>query len=167
MLVGLAGLPASGKTAIAKELEKKEFKNLSRDHFIYSMFKPVNFSSREQKDIAFKAMILVSGYYLKQGKKVVLDCPSFSQKWAVKLARETAEKAGAKFKLIYLECPDEIAIKRIKLAKKHIALDRTPKLFFEVKKRFQPIEIEFKKIDTNRPVKKTMKDVLKYLKKIH
>ncbi len=165
MLVGLAGLPASGKTAIAQELEKKGFKNLSRDHFISSMFDPVIFSSREQKDAAFKAMLLVSEYYLKKGKKVVLDCPSFSQGWAIRLAQKIAKKCTAKFKLIYLECPDQIAVARIKSAKKHIAWDRTPKLYFDVKKRFQPITAKYKKIDTNRPVEETMKELVKYLKK--
>ncbi len=165
MLVGLAGLPASGKTTIAKELGEKGFKNLSRDHFISLMFDPVNFSSREQKDIAFKAMLLISKYYLKQGKKVVLDCPSFSQEWAVKLAQATAKKATAKFKLIYLECPNGVAVKRIKSAKKHIARDRKPKLYFKVKKRFQPIKIRHKKIDTNKPVKETMKEIIEYLGK--
>ena len=165
MLVGLAGLPASGKTAVAKKLEKRGFKNLSRDYFVSLMFDPVNFSSREQKDIAFKAMLLVSKYYLKQEKKVVLDCPSFSRGWAVKLAQATAKKASVKFKLIYLECPDEVAVKRIKFAKKHIARDRTPKLYFTVKKRFQPIKIKYKKIGTNRPIKKTIKEIIKYLKK--
>lgn len=165
MLVGLAGLPASGKTAVAKKLEKKGFKNLSRDHFISLMFDPVNFSSREQKDTAFKAMLLVSKHYLKQEKKVVLDCPSFSREWAVKLAQATAKKANAKFKLIYLECPDEVAVKRIKSAKKHIAPDRTPKLYFKVKKRFQPFKIRYKKINTNGPIKETVKEIVKYLKK--
>lgn len=165
MLVCLAGLPASDKTSVAKQLEKKGFKNLSRDHFISSMFDPVNFSSREQKDAAFKTMLLVAEYYLKQKKKVVLDYPSFSQEWAVKLAQKTAKKSKAKFKLIYLECPDEVAVKRIKKAKKHIAWDRTPKLYFEVKKRFQPIKVNCERINTNRPIKETMGDVMKYLKK--
>jgi len=165
MLVGTAGLPASGKTAISKALEKNGFIRLSRDEFISFLFKPVNFSSREQKDTAYKVMLMVAKYYLNQNKKVVLDCPSFSQEWAVKLAQDTARKAKTKFKLIYLECPDDVAVKRIKLAKTHIAWDRTPKLYFEVKKRFQPIKIKYEVIQTNRPVKETIKEVMKYLKK--
>lgn len=164
MLIGLAGLPACGKTTIAKKLEKKGFKNLSRDHFISSMFNPVNFSSREQKDAAYKAMLVTAEDYLKKGENVVLDCPSFSQTWAVKMAQATAKKAKTKFKLIYLECSDDVAVKRIKSAKNHIATDRTTKLYFEVKKRFQPIKIKYKKINTDRPTKETMKEVVKYLK---
>ncbi len=165
MLVGIAGLPGSGKTKITWALEKQGFKGLHRDDFITFLFEPVNYSSREQKDIAFKVMLIVAEYYLKHNKNVALDCPSFSQRWAVDLAKATAKKAKTKFKLIYCQCPDEIAIKRIKKAKNHIATDRTPKLYFEVKKRFEPIKIEHQKIDTNRPVKKTMRDVIKYLEK--
>jgi len=164
MLVGLAGLPASGKTTIAKKLEKKGFKNLSRDHFILAMFDPVNFSSRKQKDAAYKAMLVASENYLEKGKNVVLDCPSFSQEWAVKMAQATAKKVKTKFKLIYFECSDEVAVKRIKSAKNHIAWDRTTKLYFDVKKRFQPIKIRHKKINTDKPVKETMREILKYLK---
>ncbi|MFA6254789.1 MAG: AAA family ATPase [Patescibacteria group bacterium] len=165
MLVGIAGLPGSGKTKITWALEKQGFKGLHRDDFITFLFNPVDYSSRAQKDLAFKIMLAVAEYYLKHNKNVALDCPSFSQKWAVNLARATAKKAKTKFKLIYCQCPDEIAIKRIKKAKHHIATDRTPKLYFEVKARFEPIKIKHKKINTNRPLAQTIKEVNQYLKK--
>ena len=164
MLVGVAGLPASGKTTVTKELEKKGFIRISRDDFITFLFKPTNYNSREQKDVAFEVMLLVSCYYLRLGKKVVLDCPSFSQEWAVIKAQKTAKKTKSKFKLIYLKCSDAIAVRRIKSSKKHIAWDRTPKLYFEVKRRFQPIKIKHKKIETDQPIIEIIKEVSKYIK---
>lgn len=165
MLVAIAGLPASGKTAICEALEKQGFRGLHRDIFISSLFDPVIFSSREQKDIAFRVMLMVAEYYLKKGEKVALDCPSFSQKWAVTLAQYTARRAKAPLKMIYCDCPEEVAIERIKADKKHIATDRTPNLYKEVKARFQPIRIPYKIINTNRPIEQTMKEVNEYLNK--
>lgn len=163
MLVGLAGLPASGKTSVAKQLEKQGYVNLSRDLFLSSLFHPADFGSREQKDIAYKTMLGVSEYYLKNGQKVVLDCPSFSQTWAVKLAQQTARRTRKPFKLIYLTCPEDIAVQRIQRAKKHIATDRTTDLYFKVKKRFQPLKASHAVIRTDRALKDTMKDVKRYL----
>lgn len=158
-------MPASGKTSIAKQLEKYGFQNLSRDHFISSLFNPVHYSSRKQKDIAYKAMMLVAEYHLRSNRKVVLDCPSFSQRWAIKLAQETARKTRSKFKLIFLTCPDHTAVHRIRSSKNHTATDRTPALYFNVKKRFQPLTVRHAVIRTDRAIKDTMIDIIQYLKK--
>ncbi|MDD5040702.1 MAG: AAA family ATPase [Patescibacteria group bacterium] len=163
MLVAIAGLPASGKTTVCEQLEKQGFRGLHRDEFILKLFKPADFSSREQKDTAFKVMLMVALYYLQKGEKVALDCPSFSQEWAVKSAAFVANRAKVRLKMIYCDCPEDVAIARIKAITDHIATDRTPILYREVKARWQPIRIPHKMINTDRPIEQTMRDVDDFL----
>lgn len=161
MLVAIAGLMGSGKTSISKRLEKVGYITLHRDEFITFMFDPVEYSSREQKNIAEQAMLSIAEYYLKQNRNVLLDM-QFSYKKHVDAAQLVAEKTSSKFKLLYCKCPDEVAIERIQ-SEKHVATDRTREVYFEQKSRFEQFQIPYKIVNTDRSLDETIKACILYL----
>jgi len=133
----IAGLPGTGKTYLAKQLEAESGAvRLSRDEIRADLFTAPDYSETEKAE-AFEFMLFVAGYEITQGNDVILEGMPFSRRSERDTARNLAVSAGADFELIHCVCPDEIAIARI-ASQDHPAADRNESLYSEVKSRFEP-----------------------------
>ena len=135
-LTCISGLPGTGKTHLAKQIEAQTGAiRLSRDE-IRAQLSPSPTYSEAEKAETFEFMLLVAGYELAQGSDVILEGMPFSRQSERDAARNLASKAGAELELVYCVCPEEVALERI-AAQEHMAADRNEALYFEVKSRFE------------------------------
>ena len=136
-LTCITGLPGTGKTHLARQLEAETGAvRLSRDEIRAELFKPPTYSGAEKAE-AFESMLIVAAYELSQGNDVILEGMPFSRRAERDAARKLASSLDAKFELIHCVCPEELALRRI-AAQDHPAADRNDALYFEVKSRFEP-----------------------------
>ena len=135
-LTCISGLPGTGKTHLAKQLEAETGAvRLSRDEIRAELFMSPSYSEAEKAE-AFESMLIVAAYELSQGSDVILEGMPFSRRAERDAARELASRAGADLELIHCVCPEEVALSRI-ASQQHMAADRTECLYFEVKSRFE------------------------------
>ena len=136
-LTCIAGLPGTGKTHLAEQLEAETGSvRLSRDEIRADLFPAPDYSDAEKKE-AFDSMLITAAYELSQGNDVILEGMPFSRRWERDAARDLAALLSAEFELIYCMCPEESALKRI-AAQEHPAADRSEALYLEVRSRFEP-----------------------------
>lgn len=136
-LTCIAGLPGTGKTHLAKQLEAETGAvRLSRDEIRADLFPAPDYSDAEKKE-AFDSMLITAAYEMSQGNNVILEGMPFSRRWERDAARDLAALLSAEFELICCACSEELALRRI-AAEEHLAADRSEALYFEVKSRFAP-----------------------------
>jgi predicted kinase len=162
MLVGIGGLPGTGKTTLLNILKNKGFVVFQRDEILASMFNPPDHNSREQKDAAYKKMLGQAINFLGQNKNVAIEL-SYSQKQQIMDSEKAAHQCNTGFKLIICRCSENVALKRIKEQKGHIATDRSESLYFAVKSRFEEIEIPHITINTEGPTKEIAEEISRKL----
>lgn len=111
-VVWLTGLPGSGKTVRARELLKKlNEKNIEIEYLrmdeIRDILTPKKKYTEEERDCAYRALVLISKFLSDHGINVILDATGYRRVW-----RELARKIIPKFVEVYVECPLEICMKR-------------------------------------------------------
>lgn len=165
MLALLAGLPGTGKTTIADALERHGWRRVSRDRLIAHLFGPdVRYGDPDQKEATFGAMLLVAEVLLRAGRRVLLEGMLFSRRAHIGRARELAARCGVPLRCILCECPEAVALERIRAQQgTHPATDRDDSLYQRSKAAFEPIEGEHLAMDTSRPVEETVAMCLSYL----
>lgn len=161
-LILLAGLPGTGKSTIGKNIEKKGVIYLARDDLIGKLFNPVINSSKEQKQITSQTMLSLAEYCLNQNKDVMLDMP-FSKLSEITAAKDLAVKTKSKLIILKFECSDDLALSRIRKQKQHSAKDRDENLYFEVKARFEKINLPHNVINTDKSVSESLQQCMNVL----
>ncbi|MDA8100242.1 MAG: ATP-binding protein [Nitrospiraceae bacterium] len=157
MLIVMAGLPGTGKTAVATALGKAIGATvLNKDMIRQSLFPPGEIDySRSQDDLCFQVLFLLAEYSLarKPGHPVIIDGRTFSRADQVKQISSWA--ATLKMKPIFIECRCDDAVARERLdhdqrTGAHPAANRSFGLYQELKAAAEPIEPEHLVIDTGR-----------------
>lgn len=109
VVVALMGLPGSGKTTIAERLAReRDLSVVSRDAIRAAMFRPCAFTDRE-KQAAYQALLFAVAACLDLGRSCLVDGMPFSRAGEVDDVRRIAQKAGAAFLPVFLDCPVEVA----------------------------------------------------------
>jgi predicted kinase len=164
----MAGLPGTGKTALAEALAGElEGVVLNKDTLRAAIFPgPLTDYSREQDDLCF-SMLLDAARYLSSRKRppfLFLDGRTFSRRQQIDDALQAAESAGCQWKILLAICPDEIAeVRLIHDAGKHPAANRTVELYREMKARFEAIDRPHASIDTSQPLPVSVVAATQYL----
>src|SRR6185437_10849965 len=92
MIVAMAGLPGTGKSAIAARLaERLNGVVLSKDEFRARLFPQVDYS-REQDDAAMQAVYAAAREHLAVGRAVILDGRTFSRSYQIADLLAAAER---------------------------------------------------------------------------
>jgi len=164
----MAGLPGTGKTALAEALAKR-LKGivLSKDAVRAALFPPsaVDYSSG-QNDFCM-SVILMAAQRIGADHKVpfiFLDGRTFSRTLHVTQVARAAAMVGAGVSVLHLHCPEELALARIKKDQgKHAAKNRDPLLYFLVKSYFEPIPLPKLDVDTSRPLDECVAQCIEYL----
>ncbi len=128
VLVAMAGLPASGKSAIAGCIQKQlSAVLLDKDEVREFLFNDAVDYQREQDDLCVNVIYDVACYHLakRPGVVVILDGRSYTRRYQVQAVKDAASRAHAR--LIIIECVCSIQSARHRLesdAGVHLAKNR-------------------------------------------
>ncbi len=158
MIVLMAGLPGTGKSALAEALSQRLGGTvLSKDRIRHALFFPRDIEyTTEQDDFVMEVMLQAAGRILqKQPDRVVfLDGRTFSRSYQIERVIEIAERLGQAWQILECVCADETARTRLEAQAsegQHPAGNRTFGLYLDIKRRFEPIKRPKTIIDTDGP----------------
>lgn len=139
VVVALIGLPGAGKSVVARALaDQLGLRRVCRDAIRHAMF-PVCSYSFAEKRAAFRGVMLALEINCLLGESSVIDGVTFSRRSDLVRVDTVIRQHGCTPIPIYLECPPEVAHRRIAAEvefNQHVARDRTPDLVYEVQARF-------------------------------
>jgi adenylylsulfate kinase len=167
MLVIFSGLPATGKSTLCRALAALSSSTvLNKDAIRQAVFGTAHTDySHEQDDLCGSMMFAAAEYLLRKNPLlyVYLDGRTFSRKGQLQAAVEVAEHLAVPWRIIYCECSDEVAKRRLQHARKHVAQNRNFRLYKGIKANFEPITFEHLTINTDLPLKLSLARAATYL----
>jgi predicted kinase len=171
MLIMMAGLPASGKSAIARQLAPLlPAIILDKDKMRAALFPPSEIEySTAQNDFCMDIALQVAGYILRRDprKYVILDGRPFSKRYQRLEVARLAERLPTPLKVIECVCADETARQRLEQAVsagEHVAANRDYNLYLTIKAHFEPIEEPKLVVDTDHDLDMCVRRCLDYIK---
>ena len=157
MLILMAGLPGTGKTTVARQLtDRFRAVLLSKDTVRHILFPPelIEYST-QQDDFVIDILLRTAEYIwnINPQQTIILDGRTFSRASQRHYVVDFAEKHGQRWLIVECICDDKVARQRLSQPDPtHPAGNRTPELYDQVKRRWEPItepKIEFR---TDTPV---------------
>jgi adenylylsulfate kinase len=145
MLVIMAGLPGSGKSALARALAPRcGGVVLDKDPIRATLFGAEVEYTTEQDDFVVNLMLQTAAWFLARNRQrvVILDGRVFSRNAQLHRVIDFAEKLGLDWIVFECVCSEQTARRRLErdvAASVHPAHNRTYALYQEVKQRFEPI----------------------------
>jgi predicted kinase len=158
MIILMAGLPATGKTTLARELARRtQGALLSKDEIRAALFSPEDVEyAVKQDDFVMEVMLEAAGYILRKTptRKVLLDGRTFSRRYQIDRVLQFARQLSQSWIIIECTCSEESARRRLHLEPdpSHPAHNRTFALYLELKARFEPITHPKTTISTDQPL---------------
>jgi len=157
MLILMAGLPATGKTTVARQLgDRLDATILSKDTVRHALFPPdlIEYST-EQDDFVIDILLRTAGYIWRKHPQqiIILDGRTFSRASQRQHVIDFAESHEQRWRIVECICDDETAKSRLAQPDPtHPADNRNPALYEEVKRRWEPIPEHKLTIDTSATV---------------
>ena len=155
----MAGLPGTGKSALAEALAQRLGGTvLSKDQIRRALFSPRDIEySTEQDDCVMDVMLLAAERILQKApdRIVFLDGRTFSRRYQIERVVNIAKRLGQRWRILECVCSDETARERLGAQEdegQHPAANRTYALYLEIRQRFEPITRPKTVIDTNQPL---------------
>jgi len=171
MLILMAGLPATGKSTIARRLALDlPAILLDKDSIRAALFPPSEIDySVDQDDLCARAMLQAAQYVLRRdrAKHVILDGRPFLRAYQVTECAQVAQGLGVPLRVIQCYCSDDAA--RARLARdsregSHVAANRDFRLYQALKDRFEPIAQEKLLVNTDEALEACLQSSLAYLR---
>jgi predicted kinase len=172
MLIAMAGLPGTGKSSIARQLEKRLGALVfCKDDIRAALFAPraVDYS-REQDDLCMEVIFVLAGYVFRANpeRTVIIDGRTFSQKYQLEQLLSRAGSLQVKPVIIECVCDDALAEQRLESDHRtgaHPAGNRTYALYATMKKTADPISPAHLVVNTGtEPLEKSVDRCVAYLK---
>lgn len=155
----MAGLPASGKSTLCRELALRlDGTVLDKDKIRATLFSPSEIEySTEQDDFCIKIILETAAYILRRNPSwlVFIDGRPFSRTYQIDQVLEAATGLKQKWRILECKCSEETARKRLAqqgTASEHPATNRDYELYVKVKNRFEEIRLPKLIIDTDQPL---------------
>lgn len=167
MIVVMAGLPATGKTTLARELAVRTGgRILSKDEIRHAVFSPneVEYSSR-QDDLCMHLMLDTAGFLLRRDRSriIFLDGRPFSRRYQIENVLRAAASLQQPWRIVECTCSEESARRRLEAdaaSGAHAAANRTMQLYQQVRSRFEAITYAKTVIDTDQPLEHCVQQAL-------
>ena len=166
--VVMAGLPGTGKTALAEALANRlGGVVLSKDRVRAALFPPGAIEYSAAQDDFCMTVILQAAQQIVTSRQVsfiFLDGRTFSRASQIEPVVHAAAAAGVDYSILYLRCPDSLALERIAVGREsHLAANRDADLYFRVKASFEPITLPKLEVDTSAPMEHCVELCASYL----
>lgn len=143
-MIALAGLPASGKSALGAELCKAlDAVLLDKDRVRECLFAGHVDYSRSQNDLCVNMMYEVAHYLLTRqaSANVILDGRTYSRRYQIDALKSAADRAAVSLVIIECVCSEDTARQRLEQDRGvHPAQDRDFELYLRSKAAAEPIE---------------------------
>jgi len=166
--VMLAGLPGTGKSTLAGALSSRMGGTiLDKDRVREALFPgAMTDYTREQDDLCVRAM-LEAATYLTAYRRVAyifIDGRTFSKRSQIDEVIASAERAGARWRILHVTCSDAVAEARLsRRDPENPAKNRDVALYRRVKANFEPITYPKLDVDTTEGVDGVVEEVCRYL----
>jgi adenylylsulfate kinase len=170
MMVILAGLPGSGKSTLARALaERVGGTVLDKDVIRAALFAPgrVEYSA-EQDDFVLEIMLRTAEWLLEKEPRltVLLDGRTFSRLYQRARVIRFCSEIRTQWRMIECVCTEETALRRLAADASrggHPAANRTPELYYEVRKAWEAIEQPRLLVDTDSPLEDCVEEALRHV----
>jgi predicted kinase len=173
MLIMMAGLPGSGKSTLSRALaHSRGGIVLDKDNIRAALFAPAHIEySREQDDFCQQVMLSAADFLLSRDPRlwIFLDGRPFSRLYQREQVRAAAERTRTEFAIIECFCSEATALARLRhdrASHTHVAANRGPELYAQVKAGFEPLRESRLSVDTERPLAECLQQAKTYLEGI-
>jgi|SRR5450432_3528002 predicted kinase len=157
MIVLMAGLPASGKSTLCRELALRTGGAiLDKDEIRAALFVPDHIEySTGQDDFCMKVMLETAAFILENNPQrvVFLDGRPFSRRYQVDQVIAASVELKQAWRILQCVCSNETARKRLdEQAGVHPAGNRNYQMYSRIKDGFEEITLPKTVIDTEQPL---------------
>jgi adenylylsulfate kinase len=173
MIVIMAGLPGTGKSTVARSLAQRlPAAVLDKDIIRAALFSAAHVEySRERDDFCQEIMLHTATYLLGKNSSlyVILDGRTFSQRYQRERVFKFCSQLGAKWAMLECVCSEQTALRRLEQAaveQIHPAMNRTPALYLQIRKTWEPIDGPKLMIDTEASLNSCAERATQYLAQI-
>jgi predicted kinase len=168
-LIAMAGLPGSGKSALAARLANAlPAVVLNKDTVREAVFPPPETEyTSTQDDFVLSLMFQAAGWLLRKGRTVIIDGRTFTHHNQRAAIKKAAIQVDAELRIIYCYAPDEIIKARLEkdvAADEHPAKDRNFDLYLRRKASMETIEEPHLELNTDANLDELEKMALAWLK---
>jgi predicted kinase len=170
MIVIMAGLPGTGKSTLARALAQRlPGAVLDKDAIRTALFPSAHVEySLAQDDFCQEIMLQTAAYLLAKDAElhVLLDGRTFSRRYQRERAIEFCSQVGTTWAMLECVCAEQTALGRLTqavAANTHLAANRTPELYREIRKAWEPIDHPKLVIDTDANLRSCVDRALRYL----
>ncbi len=156
MLILMAGLPGTGKSALSRALAAELGGTvIDKDRVRAALFDPPDIEySTEQDEFCMRVMLKVAGYLFRKdaARTVFLDGRTFSRGYQLTRATGYADALSQPWRILECVCSEQTARHRLEHDVSHSAANRNFALYLQVKARFEEITMPKAVIDTEQPL---------------
>ncbi len=165
MLILICGLPATGKSTVARQLARSLKAEVLRTDIVRKEIIRKPSYTEEEKDLIYNTVFLLARYLIKNDVNVIIDGTFYREKLR-KEARQIAKKQGKRFFLIETRCPEDVVIQRLSGRAKNLRSpsDADEKVYYKIKGLYEDIKDDHMVIDTGWNIRDSIRDVVEKIK---
>ena len=170
MIIMMAGLPGTGKSTLARLLVPRVSGTvLDKDSIRAALFSPAHVEySRTQDDFCQEIMLETTAYLLGKNSSlyVFFDGRTFSLRYQRQRVIEFCSQRRTKWAILECVCAELTALERLQKAvagQTHPAMNRTPELYHQLRKAWEPIDLPKLIINTDDSLDSCTEQAIRYL----
>ncbi len=170
MVVIMAGLPGTGKSALARSLaERLPAAILDKDVIRAALFTPAHVEySRAQDDFCQEIMLQTAAYLLGRNSSscILLDGRTFSRRYQRERVLQFCTQLKTRWAILECVCSEPTALARLEKAateRIHPATNRTSDLYRQIRREWEPIEHPKLLVDTEASLDSCAEQAMQYL----